>query len=275
MVFPRLTAADVSSNSIGEGLISLVEALADKLPGFEELDISLNEIEDAAAEVLLDALTSNQLPSIQVLGLELNGLSPQMELRCSGIMHCSPADIEAGTGNNCQCLPVPTGNVSRAKCNHCAGSNAAMLKRAHEKPPRKPNVFVTDGLRQPVLSVDPSDLHPVVQPSHFDTEMDYGQWTKPKDYDKVIDDDDVLDQQLRVYAAREKRFGSGTMRMSYEKCLLRQQELAIAMEQSYDAVLCGYRKPRKPRAFPSCMVAQPVLQNCFVTLLLGELNHDK
>ena len=81
MVFPRLTAADVSSNSIGEGLISLVEALADKLPGFEELDISLNEIEDAAAEVLLDALTSNQLPSIQVLGLELNGLSPQMEVQ--------------------------------------------------------------------------------------------------------------------------------------------------------------------------------------------------
>ena len=112
MVFPRLTAADVSSNSIGEGLISLVQALTDKLPGFKELDISFNEIEDAAAEVLLDALTKlpnemlAQLPSMRALGLELNGLSPQMELRCSGIMQRNPADIEAESSNNCQCLPV-------------------------------------------------------------------------------------------------------------------------------------------------------------------------
>ena len=239
MVFPSLTAADVSSNSFGEGLISLVNALTDKLPGFKELDVSLNEIEDAAAEVLLDALTKlpnemlAQLPSLRVLGLELNGLSPQMELRCSGIMHCSPADIEAETSNNCQCLPVHP-HYSRAKCSHCAGSNAAMLKRAHEKNPRKPNVFVTDGLRQPVLSVDPSDLHLVVQPSHFDTEMDYGQWTKSTDYDKVIDEDEALDEQLRVYAAREKRFGSSTMRMSHEKCRSRRRELAIAMQERQD-----------------------------------------
>lgn len=283
MVLPSLTAIDVSSNSVGEGLISLVGALTNKLPGFKELDISLNEIEDATAEVLLDALTSNQLPSIQVLGLELNGLSPQMELRCSGIIHCSPADIEAEATNNCQCLPVDP-HLTRAKCSHCKGSFAAMLTRAHEKLPlpRKPNAFVTDGLRQPVLSVDPSDLHLVVQPSHFDTEMDYGQWTKPTDYDKVIDEDEVLDEQLRVYAAREKRFGSSTMRMSNEKCRSRRRELAIATQErqdkkNVDRCIAGCQESKLSRwirTSPSCVVAQPLRQNCFVTLLLGELTQD-
>ena len=219
--FPNLTAIDLSSNGIDEGLVPLVAALV-TLPNFSELNLALNEIQDAAATVLVDALTSNQLPSLHVLGLDQNGLSPEMEAESS---------------------------VAEIQCKYVGPDVEACCTTQHKQYLRTPAGRMTDGSKQPVLSVPPNQLHPVQGPKpnelrpdsvwqrethalgQFDTEVTSSAWHLiADDNDSLIADDKALNEQLELYSAREKRFGSGTMRMSREKCLVRQRDLALAIE---------------------------------------------
>ena len=90
---------------------------------------------------------------------------------------------------------------------------------------------MTDGLKQPVLSVPPNQLRETHVSSQFDTELASSAWHLiADDNDSLIADDEALDEQLELYSTREKRFGSGTMRVSCERCLLRQRDLALAID---------------------------------------------